>query len=133
MVSSISVLHCTLVFINLARLFHHFQNVEWFALRWMICSYDAECILTTRFRIRWVICTKLNVFWLRWIICTVAEWFKRFNETYSWEISPRRLSWKFLSHENPSNEHCPQENPLVKIPPVKIAPHQIKKQAIFNI
>ena len=27
----------------------------------------------------------------------------------------------------------PQENPLMKIPPVKIAPHEIEKQTIFNI
>ena len=33
----------------------------------------------------------------------------------------------------PAMNITPQENPLVKIPPVKIAPHQIKKQAIFNI
>ena len=33
----------------------------------------------------------------------------------------------------PAMNIAPQENPLVKISPVKIAPHQINKQTIFNI
>ena len=47
MVSTISVFYYTLMFINPARLFHDFQNFEWFVQGWMICNYDAECILTT--------------------------------------------------------------------------------------
>ena len=39
----------------------------------------------------------------------------------------------FSPMKTPAMNIAPQENPLVKIPPVKIAPHQIKKQAIFNI
>ena len=75
LVSSISVFHCTLMFINLARLFHHFQNVEWFVLRWMICNYDDECNLTTLNDL-YMIYDTLNYlyyvewFVLSWIICT---------------------------------------------------------------
>ena len=39
----------------------------------------------------------------------------------------------FFPMKIPAMDIAPQENPLVKIPPVKIAPHQIKKQTIFNI
>ena len=108
MVSIISVFHCTLV-INPARLFHNFQNVECLVLRWMICNYDIECILITLndlyyvewYALSWIICI---------CICTNVEWFGRFNETYSWQISPGKLPQNFLSHENPNYEHCPIRN-----------------------
>ena len=75
MVSNTSVFHCTLMFINRARLFHYFQNVKWFALRWIICHDDVECILIT-FNDLYTIYDTLNYlyyfqwFVLSWIICT---------------------------------------------------------------
>ena len=124
MVSTISVFHCTLMFINHARLFHDFQNVEWFAQRWMICNYNVECMLTTLkdlYYVEWFVLTcrlvqyfvlaTLNVFWIYWKICIVIEWFGGFNEISFRKISPRRLPRNFLSHANSNNEHCPMKKP----------------------
>ena len=75
MVSNTSIFHCTLMFINLARLFHYFQNVNWLVLRWIICNYDIECILIT-FNNLYTIYDTLNDlyyfqwFVLSWIVCT---------------------------------------------------------------
>ena len=116
MVSTIKVFHCTLMFIDPARLFHDFQNVEWFAQRWMICNYDVERILTTLndfyyvewFVLTWIICTcnvecvliKLKDLHCCWMIGTV-QW------NSSWKIFSRKFPWNFLSHKNHNNEHCP--------------------------
>ena len=84
MVPTISVFHFTLMFINPARLFHDFQNVEWFVQRWMICNDDVECILTTLndlyyvewFMLRWMICTKLHILYLQ--LWTCFDYVERF-------------------------------------------------------
>ena len=119
MLSTILVFYCTL-FINPARLFHDFQNIQWFVQLWMICNWDIECILTTLndlyyvewFVLTWIILLEtLNVFWLCWKTCTGVEWFGQFNETFSWKISPGKLPRNFLSHENPNNELCPIRKP----------------------
>ena len=34
-------------FSTVSRLFHDFQNVEWFVLSWITCICNAECVLTT--------------------------------------------------------------------------------------
>ena len=62
---TISVFHCTLMFINPARLFHDFQNVEWLVQRRMIGNYEVKCILTTLNDLHCV-----ESFVLTWIICT---------------------------------------------------------------
>ena len=142
MVSTISVFHCTLMFINHARLFHDFQNVEWFAQRWMICNYNVECMLTTLndlYYVEWFVLTcrlvqyfalaTLNVFWIYWKICTVIEWFGGFNETSFRRISPWRLPRNFLSQQWTLSH---EKIPLVDTPPVIIALQQMKKQ-IFKI
>ena len=70
MMSTKSVFHCILMFINPARLFHDFQNFEWFVQRWMICNYDVECILYVQwFVLRWMIYTKLNILYLQCWMC----------------------------------------------------------------
>ena len=46
------------------------------------------------------------------------------QEDYLRNFSPMKI---------PAMDIAPQENPLAKIPRVKIAPHQIKKQTLFNI
>ena len=61
--------------------------LEWFALRWMICTTLKDLYNVELFLLRWKICTTLNHlycverFVLRWIICTAlkdlyyVEWF----------------------------------------------------------
>ena len=123
-VSTILVFQCTLI-INPARLFHNFQNVRWFVKLWMICNYDAKCILTTLnlyyvewFVLSWIIYLHWQCgmcFWLRRKTCTVVEWFGQFNETSSWKISPGKFPHNFLSHENSNYEHCSvRKSPLWK-------------------
>ena len=123
MVSTISVFHCTLMFINPARLFHDFQYVEWFVQRWMICNYDVVITIHNYyvewfvhdlwyvecFALRWMICTKLNNLYLqRWMCFDHVERFALLlNDLYSSMKLPRN----FLSHKNPHNEHCPIRNP----------------------
>ena len=148
MVSSISIFHCTLMFINLARLFHHFQNVGWFALRWIICNYYVECVLTTLNDLHTIYGTLNDLYYvewfvLSWIICThkvecILATLKNFH--YCWMIWT--VQWNFLL-ENISRKiafeiSLPWKSqqwtlPHKKISPVKIAPHQIKEQTIFNI
>ena len=109
MVFTISVVHFTLTFINPARLFHHFQNVEWFAQCWMICNYDVERILTTLndfyyvewFVLTWIFCT-CNVecvsTMLKDLHCCWMIWRVQWNfilENIPWKIdSEFSLAWK---------------------------------------
>ena len=126
MVSSVSVFHCTLI-INPARLFHNFQNVEWFVITMQNVFQLRSTTILNNLHLQREMC-----FWLRWKIYTVVEWFGRFNETFFWNItrtiaSEFSLPWKsqlwVLSHE---------KTPLVEIPPVIIALQQTKKQTIFK-
>ena len=70
----------------------YFNYVEWFVLTWRFCTCNVECVLT--------LLKELHCCW-------------RFNEISSWKISPGKLPWNFLSHENPNNEHCLMRKPLL--------------------
>ena len=108
------------MFINLARLFHDFQNVEWFVQCSIICSYDVECILTTLndlyyvewFVLTWVNCTcnaECVLTMLKDLHCCWMIWTVQWNLPL--ETSPGKLPGNFLYHENHNNEHCPIKNP----------------------
>ena len=102
--------------------------VEWFVISWMICTYYVECVLTT-----------LNVMSLvEWLALLLNE-LKWFNENSSRKI-PRKIvpgfffPLKILKMMTvPSIRTLPTPlpppfgplAPLVKVPSVKIALHQI--------
>ena len=131
MVSTISVSHCTLIFVNPARLFHDFENVEWFVQRCMIWNDDVEDILTTLNDLYYV-----EWFLLTWIFCTciVECVLTLLKDLHScWMIW--RVQWSFLLEKYPL-ENClgifspmkmslmniaPWETPFVETPYVIIA------------
>ena len=115
MVPTLVVFYCTLI-INPARLFHNFQNVQWFVHCWMICNYDVKRILTRLnnlycvewFTLRWIICTNLNNLYLqRWICFDYVEKFAQLLNDFLLENIPRKIAWEFSLLWNPNSEHCP--------------------------
>ena len=110
LVSIISVFHCTLI-INSARSFHNFENVEWFVQHWMICNYDAECILTTLNDLYFV-----EWFVLSWIICICnVECFFDYMERFALLLNDLDGSMKL-----PPKKYHP-ENRLRIFSPMKIS------------
>ena len=141
MVSTISAFHCTLMFINPARLFHDFQNVEWFAQRWMICNYDVECILTTLndlyyvewFVLTWIFCScnveECVLTMLKDLPCCWMIWRVQWNfllENILLKIASEfSLPWKFQQWTLPS-----EKTPHVETLLVIIALQQMKKNRL---
>ena len=121
MMSTKSVFHCILMFINPARLFHDFQNFEWFVQRWMICNYDVECILymfsdlyyVEWFILTWIFCTcnlecvltmlkDLHCYWMTWRV----QWnflLEDIPRKVASEFSPpwKSQQWILLHEKNP--------------------------------
>ena len=74
----------------------YFNYVEWFVLRWMIC-------------------TNLNILFLqRWMCFGFVERFALLLNDLegSIKLSPGKLPRNFPFHENLINEYCPWETPL---------------------
>ena len=125
MMSTKSVFHCILTFINPARLFHDFQNFEWFVQRWMICNYDVECILYVQwFVLRWMIYTNLNILYLqRWMCFDYVERFALL-------LNDLEGSMKLPPGKYPP-ESCLRIFSLMKIPTMNIAPW--KKNPLWKL
>ena len=148
MVPTLLVFHCTLI-INPARLFHNFQNVQWFVHRWMICNYDVKRILTTLndlycvewFTLRWIICTNLNNLYLqRWICFDYVEKFAQLLNDLGGSMKlppgkypPENCLGIFSPMKIPTVNIALLEKPLVEIPPVIIPLQETKNLHIFKI
>ena len=140
MVSTVSVFHFTLVFINPARLFHDSQIVEWFVQRWMICNYDVKCILTTLndfyyvewFVLTWIFCTwnvECVLTMLKDLRCCWMIWRVKWNfllENIPWKVALEfSFPWKSQQCSLPNEQTPPVETPLVII-----VLQQMKKQTL---
>ena len=98
----------------------------------MICNYDTECILTTLNDLYRIYDTLNDLYYVELFALLLSDL------NGSLKLLPRKyLQQDFLGYfcpmKIPAMNIAPQGDPIVKIPLVKIAPHQIKKQTIFNI